>query len=907
MFQWAQSTFDKLAQTVAPPPEDGVGRFVYCVQRGEEEAAMGCIAGMMNPNHTLVNATKGQYPIHLACQYSCQRLLLLLLHQPGMDIQQPDLAGNSPLHYASMSTAPDALNVVKLLITQWQASVLAKNAKGETPYDVATLNVIRQYLLPIQLQAETQIALDNGGQGLPPGIDLGGLRIQNPAMPPPPTFGGGGGGGPSGTVGGPPFGAASPLPSQTQMMGGPPPPTPGTHIPPSPAPPNVPMAHMFGTPSPTDRIGSAPAPSSGSALFSDPPLSHTGHRTVSSSSSSALYSQVTPAPSSSGKQEYSRVGSSSAALGVGKYRADGFHSSSSDVSLQKKYGHSSTSQYRTNVAPPPSSGNGSVGAALMAAASSSVSPDGGGGGGGGPNPFSALGTTNRYSALSSGRGRYVAYGQVAAPAPAVTGTQPYGASYSGGAPSSGNLTTFTPGGGVGAGAPSSGNVHTFTPSAGTVPTAPLSFGAPNVFASPTPMVVSPTTTIEGHTAANSSVSNTFMPPPPFHSQEYARFQTTSAQIADVNAEEIFAQPSPLKDSTAGSVRAAVAETPAPAAMADALVEQSLAPATDLPNDWVEALDPTSGQMYFYNSVTQETSWERPGASLPNDWVETTDPTSGQIYYYNSVTQETSWERPTGWTDTADPADPSVEPAPEAGFGNQDVSTFASVVEQAPTAFVSPSPADVAVQAVAPQPSPPFTLQGPSLSADELFSEDAPEEWETEPSPTITTTAEKPVLFVSPKRSMSAEEVFTEGPAEVGETDRTSPTTKTVSSLSAPYKRTLSADELFADTAPDEDEVSPPPLHVEEVGAELQNPPDMAANGGGDDEVTLPRTPVVAPVNEDCLLEEVPLSDIPLSPDLLPRNVGTDGSTMTTTTPLPADDSLFAAIGMPPPPFSTGRR
>ena len=113
---------------------------------------------MMDPIHTVVNAAKGQYPIHLACQYSCQRLLHLLLNQPGMDIQQPDLAGNSPLHYASMSTAPDGLTVVKLLITQCHASVLAKNAKGETPYDVATLNVIRQHLLPIQLQAETQIA-----------------------------------------------------------------------------------------------------------------------------------------------------------------------------------------------------------------------------------------------------------------------------------------------------------------------------------------------------------------------------------------------------------------------------------------------------------------------------------------------------------------------------------------------------------------------------------------------------------------------------------------------------------------------------------------------------------------------------------------------------------------------------
>jgi hypothetical protein len=33
------------------------------------------------------------------------------------------------------------------------------------------------------------------------------------------------------------------------------------------------------------------------------------------------------------------------------------------------------------------------------------------------------------------------------------------------------------------------------------------------------------------------------------------------------------------------------------------------------------------------------------AALPSDWVETVDPSSGQVYYYNTATEETSWEKP----------------------------------------------------------------------------------------------------------------------------------------------------------------------------------------------------------------------------------------------------------------------
>ena len=84
--------------------------------------------------------------------------------------------------------------------------------------------------------------------------------------------------------------------------------------------------------------------------------------------------------------------------------------------------------------------------------------------------------------------------------------------------------------------------------------------------------------------------------------------------------------------------------------------------------WVEFTDEGSGQRYFANEATGETSWTPPASELPtaaprrNDaeasvvtvkveaalpagWVETTDEGSGQSYYANEATGETSWTLP----------------------------------------------------------------------------------------------------------------------------------------------------------------------------------------------------------------------------------------------------------------------
>ncbi|XP_043699719.1 uncharacterized protein LOC122650371 isoform X2 [Telopea speciosissima] len=76
----------------------------------------------------------------------------------------------------------------------------------------------------------------------------------------------------------------------------------------------------------------------------------------------------------------------------------------------------------------------------------------------------------------------------------------------------------------------------------------------------------------------------------------------------------------------------------------------------LPPGWVEAKDPGSGSVYYYNESTGKSQWEIPVESatvpqspmplpLPQDWEEALDETTGEKYYYNTKTHVSQWERP----------------------------------------------------------------------------------------------------------------------------------------------------------------------------------------------------------------------------------------------------------------------
>lgn len=62
-----------------------------------------------------------------------------------------DQSGNTPLHYACKY---GNIDICRFLVEKG-ASAAKKNSKGETPYDAAgDHHVVRQYMLPIQFQAE---------------------------------------------------------------------------------------------------------------------------------------------------------------------------------------------------------------------------------------------------------------------------------------------------------------------------------------------------------------------------------------------------------------------------------------------------------------------------------------------------------------------------------------------------------------------------------------------------------------------------------------------------------------------------------------------------------------------------------------------------------------------------------
>jgi hypothetical protein len=69
------------------------------------------------------------------------------------------------------------------------------------------------------------------------------------------------------------------------------------------------------------------------------------------------------------------------------------------------------------------------------------------------------------------------------------------------------------------------------------------------------------------------------------------------------------------------------------------------PGGALPPGWKEAYS-ADGRLYFYNTVTKKTSWQRPAAEAPlaAEWKEA-QTADGKAYWYNTVTKETTWQRP----------------------------------------------------------------------------------------------------------------------------------------------------------------------------------------------------------------------------------------------------------------------
>ena len=89
----------------------------------------------------------------------------------------------------------------------------------------------------------------------------------------------------------------------------------------------------------------------------------------------------------------------------------------------------------------------------------------------------------------------------------------------------------------------------------------------------------------------------------------------------------------------------------------------------LPEGWEAVTDEASGEAYYYNAQTGETTWERPAgatpeSALPDGWVAVPDP-EGNLYYYHPATGVSSWDPPGATTAVPDGTSAAVWAAAEA--------------------------------------------------------------------------------------------------------------------------------------------------------------------------------------------------------------------------------------------------
>ncbi|KAM4756548.1 rho GTPase-activating protein 27 isoform 2-T3 [Cyanocitta cristata] len=129
----------------------------------------------------------------------------------------------------------------------------------------------------------------------------------------------------------------------------------------------------------------------------------------------------------------------------------------------------------------------------------------------------------------------------------------------------------------------------------------------------------------------------------------------------------------------GKARKESEETPDPIYLNIQELREEAAAASSAPeepggsvSDWETHTDTESGHLFYYNPVTGETTWDcpfgqaadgvspaaSPASSLAHspelpEWEQHVDQGSGQTFFYNSVTGETSWDPPTAG-DTGSP-------------------------------------------------------------------------------------------------------------------------------------------------------------------------------------------------------------------------------------------------------------
>mmetsp|Transcript_55646 Transcript_55646/g.120190 ORF Transcript_55646/g.120190 Transcript_55646/m.120190 type:complete len:463 (-) Transcript_55646:122-1510(-) len=62
----------------------------------------------------------------------------------------------------------------------------------------------------------------------------------------------------------------------------------------------------------------------------------------------------------------------------------------------------------------------------------------------------------------------------------------------------------------------------------------------------------------------------------------------------------------------------------------------------LPKDWIRVKSQSSGDVYYFNKRTQESTFELP---LPEGWTKQVSKSTGKTYYFNAKRKESTFERP----------------------------------------------------------------------------------------------------------------------------------------------------------------------------------------------------------------------------------------------------------------------
>lgn len=156
--------------------------------------------------------------------------------------------------------------------------------------------------------------------------------------------------------------------------------------------------------------------------------------------------------------------------------------------------------------------------------------------------------------------------------------------------------------------------------------------------------------------------------------------------------------------------------------------------------WQELKDEASGQAYYYNSHTGETTWTTPPelqqqATPKNEWWELFDASRGRPYFYNPSTQQTVWEAPPGVTPLVIVPESGGGAAANGGQWNEVVDLKSGLTYYVNSATGQSSwvkPGSGSQQAAAPPP--------PSLGSDESVV--------VPPRPRVTITVDEPASPVS---------------------------------------------------------------------------------------------------------------------------------------------------------------